>query len=60
MTVDRAGEPVTLYPRTLADEVTALHRAGFRIDALVEPVPAGDDRALLPTSVIWRAKKEGM
>jgi hypothetical protein len=57
--VDRGGEPITLYPRTIADELTTLHRAGFRIDVLLEPAPIGDDRALLPTSVIWRAAKEG-
>ena len=57
--VERSGEQITLYPRTIADELTTLHRAGFRIDVLLEPAPVGDDRALLPTSVIWRARKEG-
>jgi len=57
--VERGGEEITLYPRTIADELTTLHRAGFRIDVLLEPATAGDDRALLPTSVIWRARKEG-
>ncbi len=57
--LDRSGEQITLYPRTIADELTTLHRAGFRIDVLLEPAPVGDDRALLPTSVIWRARKEG-
>jgi SAM-dependent methyltransferase len=59
ITVERGGERVTLYPRTLADELTTLHRAGFRIDVLVEPVPGDDPRAPLPTSVIWKARKEG-
>ncbi len=57
--VERNGEEITLYPRTIADELTTLHRAGFRIDVLLEPASAGDDCALLPTSVIWRACKEG-
>lgn len=55
----RSGEQITLYPRTIADELTTLHRAGFRIDVLLEPPPLGDDRALFPTSVVWRASKEG-
>jgi SAM-dependent methyltransferase len=57
--LSRSGEQITLYPRTIADELTTLHRAGFRIDVLLEPPPLDDDRALLPTSVIWRARKEG-
>jgi SAM-dependent methyltransferase len=57
--VERFGEHITLYPRTIADELTTLHRAGFRIDVLLEPPPIGDDRALLPTTIIWRASKEG-
>jgi len=57
--LSRSGEQITLYPRTIAEELTTLHRAGFRIDVLLEPAPLGDDRALLPTSVIWRARKEG-
>jgi SAM-dependent methyltransferase len=57
--VERDGEEITLYPRTIADELTTLHRAGFRIDVLLEPAPLGDDRAVLPTSIIWRAAKEG-
>jgi SAM-dependent methyltransferase len=57
--VDRGGEHVTLYPRSVADELTTLHRSGFRIDVLLEPAPVDDDRALIPASVIWRARKEG-
>ena len=59
ITVERDGEQVTLYPRTIADELTTLHRSGFRIDVLLEPAPSGDDTALLPASIIWRAGKEG-
>ncbi|MGZ8733857.1 MAG: hypothetical protein ACXW1M_01595, partial [Acidimicrobiia bacterium] len=57
--VERSGEEITLFPRTIADELTTLHRAGFRIDVLLEPAATGDDHALVPTSVIWRASKEG-
>ena len=57
--IERHGERITVHPRTIADELTTLHRAGFRIDVLLEPPPVGDDRALVPSSVIWRARKEG-
>ena len=60
LVVERAGESITLYPRTLADELTALHRAGFRVDVLLEPQPTDDDRALVPAGVIWRARKQGI
>jgi len=59
ITVERGGEPVTLYPRTLAEELTTLHRAGFRVDALIEPQATGDGRPILPAVVIWKAKKQG-
>ena len=35
--VERGGEPVTLYPHTIAEVFTGLHRAGFRVDMLLEP-----------------------
>jgi SAM-dependent methyltransferase len=57
--VQHAGEEITLYPRTIADELTSLNRAGFRIDVLLESAPVDDDRALVPTGVVWRARKEG-
>lgn len=60
LTVDRGGEPITVFSRTLADELTALHRAGFRVDTLLEPESADDVRSMVPTGVIWRAKKQGV
>jgi SAM-dependent methyltransferase len=49
-------------PRHMLTTVfTGLVRTGFRVDALLEPEPAGtkEARALLPDVVIWRARKEG-
>ncbi|HXY93146.1 MAG TPA: class I SAM-dependent methyltransferase [Acidimicrobiia bacterium] len=55
--VTRWDETVTVYPRTLSDEYTDLVRAGFRVDAFVEPrLGGGTD---LPSMVVWRARKEG-
>lgn len=44
------------YPRTLGTVVTALYRAGFRVDRLVEHgvTPSG-----APQTIVWRARKEG-
>ena len=51
------------YPHTVTDVHGGLTRAGYRVDALVEPEPdegpglgAG---ALLPTTLVVRARKEG-
>ncbi len=55
-------EKVTAWPRTLADVFAALHRAGYRVDALLEPEPvrSADPGPALPTTVIWRARKDGV
>jgi SAM-dependent methyltransferase len=54
------GVDITVWPRTLADVFSAFHRAGYRVDVLIEPEPfdPGTDPAI-PDSVIWRARKEG-
>jgi hypothetical protein len=51
-----------MWPRTIADVFSALHRAGYRVDALLEPEPvqSSDPGPTAPTSVIWRARKEGL
>ena len=57
-----ATDPVAgAYPHTTADVFGALGRAGFRVDTLLEPEPAPDTRgrALVPRSIIWRARKVG-
>ena len=57
----RDDEAIQMWPRTLADVFSALHRAGYRVDVLLEPEPvrSSDPGPSTPTSVIWRARKEG-
>jgi ubiquinone/menaquinone biosynthesis C-methylase UbiE len=61
-TVIRAGERIDIYPRTMADIFASLHRAGFRLDVLLEPEPVrtADPGPQVPPIVIWRARKEGV
>jgi hypothetical protein len=61
MTVDRDGEKITLYPRTIGDVFAAAGRAGFRIDVLLEPEPlrSADPGPSIPTAIVWRARKSG-
>ena len=60
--VERDGEKFTMWPRTISDLFAALHRAGYRVDAFLEPEPlrSSDPGPSLPTTVIWRARKEGV
>jgi len=39
VTVTRFDEPVEVVPRTIAEVFAALHRAGYRVDTLLEPQP---------------------
>jgi SAM-dependent methyltransferase len=56
VTVTRWGETVTVHPRALSETFTDLLRAGFRVDAFHEPrLGAGS----VPSTVVWRARKEG-
>jgi SAM-dependent methyltransferase len=59
--VDRDGEAITLYTRTISDVFSAAGRAGFRVEVMLEPVPlrSSDPGPAIPTSVIWRARKSG-
>jgi SAM-dependent methyltransferase len=59
--VGEEGAPVLLTRHTLSEVFTGLTRSGFRVDNLLEPEPARTPggRALLPTTVVWRARKEG-
>ena len=61
-TVIREGERIELYPHTMADTFASLHRAGFRVDVLLEPAPvrSADPGPQVPPIVIWRARKEGV
>ena len=49
------------HPHRIADVFALLGRVGFRVDTLLEPEPAATSagRALLPTTVVWRARKVG-
>jgi SAM-dependent methyltransferase len=60
--VTRAGTPIRLWPRTIADVFSALHRAGYRVDTLLEPEPtaSADPGPPIPSTIIWRARKEGV
>jgi SAM-dependent methyltransferase len=53
--------PALVTRHTLSEVFTGLSRSGFRVDTLLEPEPArtAGGRALLPTTVVWRARKEG-
>ncbi len=49
------------HPHRVGDIFAALGRAGFQVDTILEPEPAGGSRgrALVPTTVIFRARKVG-
>lgn len=55
--VERDGEPIILYRRPPGEVFAELGRAGFRVEVIVEPEPP---RGLVPTTIVWRARKEGM
>ena len=49
------------YPHQITAVFAALNRAGFRVDTISEPEPnaTARGRALVPTDIIWRARKVG-
>jgi SAM-dependent methyltransferase len=55
------GQSLLLTRHTVTDVFTGLTRTGFRVDTLLEPEPvrAQGGRALLPATIVWRARKEG-
>jgi SAM-dependent methyltransferase len=59
--VGTADAPDVVHRHPLGAVFTGLVRAGFRVDTLLEPEPArtGSAPALLPTTVVWKARKEG-
>jgi hypothetical protein len=58
--VGTAAEPRVVYRHSVGEVFTLLTRAGFRVDTLLEPEPArAGGRALLPTTIVWKARKEG-
>lgn len=62
LAIERDGRRTALYLHPIESVVTALGRAGFRVDAIVEPEPPPTalERAKLPTTIVWRARKEGV
>jgi ubiquinone/menaquinone biosynthesis C-methylase UbiE len=56
--VERLGEPAQVYARSIGDVFTELGRAGFRVDTILEPRPDVPG-ARLPSTIVWRARKEG-
>ena len=59
---NRDDEEIQVWPRTIADVFSALHRAGYRVDVLLEPevLRSADPGPAVPTSILWRARKEGV
>ncbi|MFI5047567.1 MAG: class I SAM-dependent methyltransferase [Acidimicrobiia bacterium] len=45
-----------VYVRTISDVFTELHRAGLRVDTMVEPRPPA---SRIPATVVWRVRTEG-
>jgi SAM-dependent methyltransferase len=60
--VTREDERIRVFPHTMATVFASLHRAGYRVDALLEPEPAQttDPGPQVPAVVVWRARKEGV
>ncbi len=60
--VYRDDEQIRVYPRTVADTFASLHRAGYRVDVVLEPqaMQASDPGPEVPATMIWRARKEGV
>ncbi|HEX9504664.1 MAG TPA: class I SAM-dependent methyltransferase [Acidimicrobiia bacterium] len=55
--VERHGEPIHLHVRPIESVFTELGRAGFRVDTIAEPLPGVGAR--VPSTIVWRARKEG-
>ena len=53
-----AGADRQLYTRNVSELFTELGRAGFRVDTILEPRPAQFSEKL-PSTIVWRARKEG-
>jgi SAM-dependent methyltransferase len=56
--VDRDGEAVRVFARGIGEVFTDLGRAGFRVDTVLEPGPDAPG-AQVPSTIVWRARKEG-
>jgi SAM-dependent methyltransferase len=58
ITIERDGERIRLYVRTISDVFHALTRSGFRVEVVAEPRLTPD--MLVPRTIVWRARKEGI
>jgi SAM-dependent methyltransferase len=60
--VTQGDERIRVWPRTIAEVFASLHRAGYRVELLLEPEPIGadDPGPDIPRVVVWRARKEGV
>ena len=56
--VERDAGPVRVHARGIGEVFTDLGRAGFRVDTLLEPGP-DTPGAKVPSTIVWRARKEG-
>ncbi|HEV7523468.1 MAG TPA: class I SAM-dependent methyltransferase [Acidimicrobiia bacterium] len=54
-------ERIKVWPRTTADVFASAHRAGYRVELLLEPEPdgRGEPGPEIPRVIVWRARKEG-
>src|SRR4051795_4533613 len=54
--------PEIRYPHPISTLFVGLTRAGYRVDTLLEPEPPRGrrGRALIPDTIVWRARKEGV
>ncbi len=61
VTVERMGEHFRLPIRALSSVFAAFSRAGFAVDQLLELAPAhtADPGPRVPTTVVWRARRQG-
>lgn len=56
--VHRDGGSARIHVRDVGEVFTALGRAGFRVDTILEPRPSTPG-ARVPDTIVWRARKEG-
>ncbi|MCZ7535575.1 MAG: hypothetical protein M5T61_06285 [Acidimicrobiia bacterium] len=62
LTIERHGETFVIRPRTISEVFAAVGRAGFRVEVIAEPPPVqtSDPGPAVPSTIIWRTRKEGV
>jgi SAM-dependent methyltransferase len=60
--ITHEGERILVWPRTISDVFASAHRAGYRVELLLEPEPTGSAGIGpdIPSVIVWRARKEGV